>query len=44
MKYNLLLYILIFVVVLFMVLKDDNINQTMLVPMGALSKVVMMLL
>ena len=33
MKYNLLLYGLIFVVVLFMVLRDDTINQTMLVPM-----------
>ena len=33
MKYNLLLQILIFIVVLFMVLKDDNINQTILVPM-----------
>ena len=33
MKYNLLLCRLIFVVVLFMVLRDDTINQTMLVPM-----------
>lgn len=33
MKYNLLLCGLIFVVVLFMVLRDDTINQTMLVPM-----------
>lgn len=33
MKYNLLLCRLIFVVVLFMVLIDDTINQTMLVPM-----------
>lgn len=34
MKYNLLLCRLIFVVILFMVLRDDTINQTMLVPMG----------
>ena len=33
MKYNLLLCRLIFVVILFMVLRDDTINQTMLVPM-----------
>ena len=33
MKYNLLLWILIFIVILFMVLKDDNINQSMLVPL-----------
>ena len=33
MKYNLLLCRLIFVVALFMVLRDDTINQTMLVPM-----------
>lgn len=33
MKYNLLLCRLIFVVVLFMILRDDTINQTMLVPM-----------
>lgn len=33
MKYNLLLCRLIFVVILFMVLIDDTINQTMLVPM-----------
>lgn len=33
MKYNLLLCRLIFVVVLFMVLRDDTINHTMLVPM-----------
>lgn len=33
MKYNLLLDRLIFVVVLFMVLKDNNINQSMLVPL-----------
>lgn len=33
MKYNLLLCRLIFVVILFMVLRDDIINQTMLVPM-----------
>ena len=32
MKYNLLLVLLIFMVVLFMVLKDDTINQSMLVP------------
>lgn len=32
--YNFLLWLLIFVVVLFMVLKDDTINQTMLVPIN----------
>lgn len=33
MEYNLLLWILNFLIVLFMVLRDDTINQTMLVPM-----------